>query len=72
MAIYITGPVAELNPRSLSIAFDQKTWGFSIVANGTFHALSPDASYSLIQEIEKAVAEGRKRQRSSDNGGEQR
>jgi hypothetical protein len=52
----------------MAIAFDQKTWAFYIVADGVQHPLSPDGSLALIQEIEKAVAEGRKRNRATPHG----
>lgn len=70
MALYITGPVAESKPRQLAIAFDQLTWNFSIVANGEVISLSPDASHSLILEIERAVFAGRKRASDNGNAGE--
>jgi hypothetical protein len=68
MALYITGPVVDARPRTMAIAFDQKTWTFYIVADDVHHPLSPDGSLALIQEIEKAVAEGRKRNRADPNG----
>jgi hypothetical protein len=52
----------------MAIAFDQKTWTFYIVTDDVHHPLSPDGSLALIQEIEKAVAEGRKRNRVDPNG----